>query len=72
MQEGFLFNYLNNQYNDDAYFIQNALEYNIDLDINIFIESWIFVKKSFSSLRSKFIWGENNYEIIEKYSPFEL
>jgi amino acid adenylation domain-containing protein/non-ribosomal peptide synthase protein (TIGR01720 family) len=65
LQDGFIYNYLNEK--NDAYFEQFICEYNTNINIEKFLEAWKITKKRFKALRSRFFWENNLVQIIDKY-----
>ncbi len=66
LQDGFIYNYLNDQ--NDSYFVQFILQYNININIQKLLQAWKIAKKRFNTLRSRFSWENKIIQIIEKYN----
>jgi amino acid adenylation domain-containing protein/non-ribosomal peptide synthase protein (TIGR01720 family) len=66
LQDGFIFNYLNDQ--NDSYLIQSMFEFNIEINIQKLKEAWKITKKRFKTLRSRFSWENKLIQIIDKYN----
>ena len=66
LQDGFIYNYLNDQ--NDSYFVQFILQYNININIEKLLQAWKIAKKRYNTLRSTFFWENQIIQIIEKYN----
>ena len=67
LQEGFIYYYLKQSQNFDAYIVQNIFEYNTEINSEKLFDSWKQAKKRFSALRSRFSWDDKLIQIIDKY-----
>ena len=66
LQQGFVFHYLN-QPNDDAYRVQQLLDYHLELNISIYKQAWILASLRYPTLRMAFDWsGKDVLQIITK------
>jgi amino acid adenylation domain-containing protein/non-ribosomal peptide synthase protein (TIGR01720 family) len=66
LQEGFIYHQLQSEKNDDAYIVQNVVDYRNTLDASKMKESWQLSIKRHPVLRLRFDWDGELAQIIDK------
>ena len=70
LQQGFIFHSLN-QPTDDAYRVQELLDYHQHLNVEIYIKAWEYCIAKYPSLRIAFDWEEDIIQLIYKYGKLD-
>uniref|UniRef100_UPI0026373661 non-ribosomal peptide synthetase n=1 Tax=uncultured Aquimarina sp. TaxID=575652 RepID=UPI0026373661 len=69
LQQGFLYHTIK-QPEDDAYRLQLLLDYDIELDVPLYLKAWEYCIDKYAILRTAFNWEEDLLQVI--YSKGEL
>ncbi|NDA90049.1 MAG: amino acid adenylation domain-containing protein, partial [Alphaproteobacteria bacterium] len=72
LQQGFIFNSLNQTLYDDAYLVQMLWEYKTCINIEKFKEAWQHAVKKYPSLRLRFAWEFEIVQVIDKHQTLDF
>ncbi|GAB1196184.1 hypothetical protein APSETT444_005451 [Aspergillus pseudonomiae] len=66
LQQGFVYHYLKNTEQSDAYIMQSVLRYNIKLSPDLFQRAWKHTQQAYPALRLRFKWAKEVSQVIDQ------
>ncbi|PIG84354.1 N-(5-amino-5-carboxypentanoyl)-L-cysteinyl-D-valine synthase [Aspergillus arachidicola] len=66
LQQGFVYHYLKNMAQSDAYIMQSVLRYNTTLSPDLFQRAWKHTQQVYPALRLRFKWGKEVLQVIDQ------
>jgi amino acid adenylation domain-containing protein/non-ribosomal peptide synthase protein (TIGR01720 family) len=71
LQEGFIYHAITQGESDDAYIVQLGLQYDQELDIDIYKQAWVNAIIKYPSMRLSFAWDNNMLQIVHKKADLD-